>query len=80
MAIFPDIITELKNTLNSFLSDIIGLTHLKKQLLDFTIRAAMVKIRKSKGITTPLKRPVFLFLGNPGTGKTAIAAIVAGKQ
>lgn len=69
----------MQSKLGVDLRDIIGLESLKKQLNNFSLSAAISKIRESRGLATPMKRPVMMFLGNPGTGKTSVATIVACK-
>lgn len=66
--------------LDDKLANIVGLHKLKEQLKLFSQSAAMNQIRQNQGIDFPIKRPVLLFTGNPGTGKTSIATIVAGKE
>ena len=59
------------------LEAVVGMNNLKEQLRLFCTCAAMGKIRRLRRIRTPMKRPVMVFRGNPGTGKTAVASIVA---
>ena len=69
---------ESENRLREKLKGIVGLDPLKDQLLDFCANAAIDKIRKNNNMQIQIKRPVMLFTGNPGTGKTSVAMIVAG--
>jgi len=69
----------MEKALQQDLSDIVGLAALKTQLRSFSLSAAITKIRETRGLETPKKRPVMMFLGNPGTGKTSVATIVARK-
>jgi len=67
----------MQHELEQQLNDVVGMVALKEQLYQFCTCAAMAKIRRRRRIHTTTKRPVMVFRGNPGTGKTAIAAVVA---
>jgi DNA polymerase III delta prime subunit len=58
---------------------VIGMTTLKKELIQLANNRVADLIRSDLGIPITSKRPVMIFQGNPGTGKTSIAYIVAGE-
>lgn len=65
--------------INAKLDAIIGMETLKAELRTYLMRCLSSDWRREMGVQYGLKRPVLVFLGNPGTGKTSVAAIVAGK-
>jgi len=68
-----------QHQLDEKLKDIVGLVRLKTSLRNYMQDMLADKLRRDLGAVQGYKRPVFLFLGNPGTGKTSIATLVAGK-
>ena len=59
------------------LHQLIGLHKVKEQVEDFIAQAEMNRKREQEGFATSATTLHSLFLGNPGTGKTTVARIVA---
>ncbi|MBQ3292653.1 MAG: AAA family ATPase [Mogibacterium sp.] len=59
------------------LSEIIGMDDIKQKLKDFEAYTKYQKMVKGHGAKVPSANTHMVFLGNPGTGKTTIARIVA---
>lgn len=59
------------------LSEIIGMDDIKQKLKDFEAYTKYKKMVKGQGAKVPSANTHMVFLGNPGTGKTTIARIVA---
>ena len=55
-----------------------GMKDLKSEVVKFAQEGFWTRFRSQAGHKVPSKRPVILFRGNPGTGKTFMASIVAG--
>ena len=72
-----DIIETMQQALEEELSAIVGLETLKEEVRQFAASAAITKIRHNRGLNTPVKRPVIVFSGNPGTGKSFLAKTLA---
>ena len=60
------------------LSSVIGMVNLKGALSDYLDDSLADNLRRRMELNTGFKRPVVVFSGNPGTGKTSVAALVAG--
>ncbi len=61
------------------LESIIGMQNVKNKLIEFENFVNFSVNAKNKGLTIPDFNMHMLFTGNPGTGKTTIARIIAGK-
>ena len=51
---------------------------LKEQLHVYAKNKVADRMRLDVGLQVNIKRPVIVLSGNPGTGKTSVAAIIAG--
>ena len=60
------------------LSSVIGMVKLKGALSDYLDDSLADNLRRRMELNTGFKRPVMVFSGNPGTGKTSAAALVTG--
>lgn len=60
------------------LNNVVGMKDLKESLRQYLRDAMADKLRRRLGLSQGYKRPVMVFLGNPGTGKTSVASVVAG--
>ncbi len=77
---YPEFAAANNIYIDAALKPIVGLDKLKKTVKKFGVDATMEKLRQNiDGKGTGSKRPVMIFAGNPGTGKTTIAGIITSK-
>lgn len=77
-------ISDLSNTAKRMeksaeLDNIIGMADVKKKMKEFEALVNFGIIAKERGLTVPNTNMHMIFTGNPGTGKTTIARIIAKK-
>lgn len=61
------------------LKGVIGMDSLKETLREYLRDSLFDQLRRALGMQTGYTRPVMVFAGAPGTGKTSIAELVAGR-
>ena len=68
---------EDSESLEELLNNIIGMEQIKEKLKDFETYIKFVSKTQKTGIALPDQNMHMIFTGNPGTGKTTIARIIA---